>query len=163
MAVLRDWINPLNRVGLKGDIDEAWFLVSDHEPALEVDDRIDRALKHLRELGQTLRQSFNLLHVKQLEEHRERNEALQRRVEIGAAAFLIPTLIVGFYGANTWVPGESEHWGFWVMVVALIIFSLGGVAVVMYWHREQRRREQESEEELQRLRSQLIRGIRPPQ
>jgi len=58
-----------------------------------------------------------------------------RRVEIGAAAFLIPTLVVGFYGANTWVPGQGSHWGFWVMLAALIALSLLGVGLVLRWQR----------------------------
>ena len=44
--------------------------------------------------------------------------------------FLVPTLVVGFYGANTWVPGQNKHWGFWVMVGALVIFSCLTVAAL---------------------------------
>ena len=34
---------------------------------------------------------------------------------------LVPTLVVGFYGANTWVPGQGRHWGFYVMLGVLIV------------------------------------------
>ena len=43
-----------------------------------------------------------------------------------AAIFLIPTLIVGFYGANTWVPGQQRHCSFWVMVVVIITLTYMG-------------------------------------
>jgi hypothetical protein len=29
--------------------------------------------------------------------------------------------VVGFYGANTWVPGQGRHWGFYVMLGVLIV------------------------------------------
>ena len=77
----------------------------------EVDDRLDRALEDLHKLSQALRSSFSLLQFQQLETQRDRREQLIRRIEIAAAAFLIPTLIIGFYGANTWVPGQQEHRG----------------------------------------------------
>jgi hypothetical protein len=139
MAVLRDWINPLNRVGIRQDIDLAWLPATEHEQVIAVDDRIDRALMELRQLGDTLRASFSVLHVQQAEEDRDRSERIQRRVEVIAAAFLVPTLIVGFYGANTWVPGQGEHWGFWAMVVVLLLLSALSIALVVYWQRQQRR------------------------
>ncbi len=45
------------------------------------------------------------------EEARSRKERTQHRVELIAAIFLVPTLVVGFYDANTWVPGQGRHWG----------------------------------------------------
>lgn len=138
MAVLRDWIRPQNRTGLKEDVAKAWLPSRDVKLVNEVDDRIDRALENLRELADNLRGSFNLLHVEQLEEARERREQLMRRVELVAAAFLIPTLIVGFYGANTWVPGQGARWGFWVMVAVLLLVSVAGVALVSYLQRRER-------------------------
>ena len=51
-----------------------------------------------------------------------------------AAIFLIPTLIVGFYGANTWVPGQQRHWGFWVMVVVILILTFIGSSLVNRLH-----------------------------
>ncbi|HEU4599524.1 MAG TPA: CorA family divalent cation transporter, partial [Solirubrobacterales bacterium] len=71
------------------------------------------------------------------EEARERKEKTQHRVELIAAVFLVPTLVVGFYGANTWVPGQGKHWGFWVMLVALLLLTAAAVATVLTWrHRE---------------------------
>jgi hypothetical protein len=91
---------------------------------VEVDERVDRALEGLARLSETLRGAFGLLHVEQTEEQRQREERSARRLETLAAVFLVPTLVVGFYGANTWVPGQGRHWGFWVMVGILIALSL---------------------------------------
>ena len=158
MAVLRDWLNPLNKAGLRADIGKAWLPVSDHEAVIEVDNRIDKALAALGKLSDTLRQSFGLLHLEQAEEQRQHSEQTQHRVELIAAAFLVPTLIVGFYGANTWVPGQGRHWGFWVMVGILLLVSLFAVAFV--WQTQQRTKaaQKATEEERRRMRDQLLRG-----
>lgn len=155
MAILRDWLKPLNRAGLRSNPDRAWLCGTDHEEAIRVDDRVDRALEGLSELGATLRATFALLHGQEAENDRERREVLQRRMELIATGFLVPTLIVGFYGANTWIPGQGERWGFWVMVAALIMFSLIALSVVSYWHAQQRREEARAAEERAELRKQL--------
>jgi hypothetical protein len=87
------------------------------------------------------------IHLQQLDEQRDKREKLMRRIEVVAAAFLIPTLIVGFYGANTWVPGQGAHWGFWVMIVVLLLFSALGVGLVLRWQGQERRAAQEEEDE----------------
>jgi uncharacterized membrane protein len=135
MAVLRDWLNPLNKPGLRSDPDKAWLPVTSHEAVIEVDDRVDKALSNLAKLSETLRQSFGLLHLVETEEQRQHSEHMQRRLEIAAVVFLVPTLIVGFYGANTWVPGQGKHWGFWVMVAALVLLSVSALFAVLYFHR----------------------------
>lgn len=96
MAVLRDWLNQLNKPGLRADVNKAWLPASDHKAVIEVDNRIDKALAALGRLSDTLRQSFGLLHLEQTEEQRQHSEQTQHRVELIAAAFLVPTLIVGF-------------------------------------------------------------------
>ncbi len=123
MAVMRKWLTPLNRPGLRKDIAKAWLPATDQDAVVEVDDRIDKALDGLARLSETLRQAFGLLHVEQAEEQRRRDEKSARRLETLAAIFLVPTLVVGFYGANTWVPGQGRHWGFWVMVGVLALLS----------------------------------------
>jgi Mg2+ and Co2+ transporter CorA len=147
MAVLRDWIKPQNQSGLEGDLEKAWLPIEDEDLATAVDERINRALANLRDLAGTLRSSFNLIHLQQLDEQRDKREKLMRRIEVVAAAFLIPTLIVGFYGANTWVPGQGAHWGFWVMIAVLVMFSALGVGLVLRWQGQERRAAQEEEEE----------------
>jgi len=158
MAVLRDWLNPLNKAGLRADVGKAWLFVSDHGAVIEVDDRIDRALERLGKLSETLRQSFGLLHLEQSEEQRRRSEQVQRRNELLAAGFLVPTLVVGFYGANTWVPGQGRHWGFWVMVVVLVILSMFVVTIFLRSHRRTETEEEESEESRRRKRAELLGG-----
>jgi hypothetical protein len=131
MAVLRDWLNPLNPPGVRKDIDRAWLPASDHKAVIALDERIDKTLSDIAGLAETLRQSFGLLHLEQAEVQRQRGERVQHRIEIAAAIFLVPTLIVGFYGANTWVPGQGRHWGFWVMVVVLVVLSGAALLAVL--------------------------------
>jgi hypothetical protein len=158
MAVLRDWLNPLNKAGLRADVGKAWLPVSDHAAVVEVDDRIDKALEQLGRLSATLRQSFGLLHLEQSEEQRKRSEQVQRRNERLAAAFLIPTFVVGLYGANTWVPGQGRHWGFWVMLVVLVVFSMLVVWKITRDHERTEAELQATEEDRRRKREELLRS-----
>lgn len=123
-ARLRDWLNPLNVPGLRTDLDKAWLPAKDHSAVVEVDDRVDKALAALSKLGETLRSSFQLVHIKKTEAKRERNERLQRDLGFLATGFLVPTLVVGFYGANTWVPGEHRHWGLLEMILVMVVLTV---------------------------------------
>jgi hypothetical protein len=156
MAVLRSWLAPLNRPGLREDVGKSWLPATDHDAVIAVDDRIDKSLAELGGLSQTLRQSFGLLHLEQAEEQRQHIERMQRRVEIAAAAFLVPTLIVGFYGANTWVPGQGRHWGFWVMVLVLVVLSAAALLVVSLSQRRTRQAAEGAREERRRMRTELL-------
>jgi hypothetical protein len=156
MAVLRNWLSPLNKPGLRSDLGKAWLPASDHHGVIEVDERVDKALAELRKLSETLRQSFGLLHLEQTEEQRRHSERMQHRVELAGVAFLVPTLIVGFYGANTWVPGQQRHWGFWVMVLLLILLSVASVAALVRMQRRTEAARQAAARERQRMRSELL-------
>jgi hypothetical protein len=123
MAVMRKWLTPLSRPALCKDIARAWLPATDHDAAVEVAELVADALADLSKLSDTLRQAFGLLHVEQAEEQRRHDEKSARRLERLAAIFLVPTLVVGFYGANTWVPGQNRHWGFYVMVGVLALLS----------------------------------------
>lgn len=158
MALLRNWLNPLNKAGLRADIAKAWLPVTDHAAVVEVDDRVDKALSNLAKLSETMRQSFGLLHLEQTEVQRRHSEKMQHRIEIAAAIFLVPTLIVGFYGANTWVPGQGKHWGFWVMVAALVMLSLVALAAVIALQRRSQGTAEDVNSERLRLRSELLRS-----
>jgi hypothetical protein len=126
MAVLRDWLSPLDRAGLHADIDKAWFAgCTDHDAVRNLDDRIDRALSGLRDLGTTLRSSFGLMHIQLAEEQQRRTERLGRLIEYVTAAVLIPGLVVGFYGVNTRLPGGGTWWGFWIMLAAMVVLGVG--------------------------------------
>jgi CorA-like Mg2+ transporter protein len=122
-ARLRDWLNPLNLPGLRLDPEKAWLPARDHEEVVAVDERIDKALSALAHFGDTLRSSFQLLHIKKTEVQRKHDEKLQWRLQMLATVFIVPTVIVGFYGANTWVPGEHRRWGFIAMVAAIVLFT----------------------------------------
>jgi hypothetical protein len=158
MAVLRNWLNPLNKPGLQADIGKAWLPVTNHAAVIEVDNRIDKALSSLARLSETLRQSFGLLHLEQTEEQRRHSERMQHRIEAAAAVFLVPTLIVGFYGANTWVPGQGRHWGFWVMVAVLVMLSLGALVAVLHLQRRSSAAAQSANSERAQVRSELLRS-----
>lgn len=158
MAVMRDWLNPLNRPGLRADVSKAWLPAGDHDAVIEVDDRVDKALAGLAKLSERLRQSFGLLHLEQSEEQREHSERMQRRIEIAAAVFLVPTLIVGFYGANTWVPGQGKHWGFWVMVALLILLSFAALLGVLHLQRRAGKAALAAGSERRQIRTELLRG-----
>ncbi len=158
MAVLRNWLNPLNQPGLRADIGKAWLPAANHGAVIAVDDRVDRALSSLARLSETLRQSFGLLHLEQTEEQRRHSERMQQRVEAAAAVFLVPTLIVGFYGANTWVPGQGKHWGFWVMVVVLVMLSLGSLLAVLHLQRRSSEAARSADSERAQMRSELLRS-----
>jgi CorA-like Mg2+ transporter protein len=158
MAVLRNWLNPLNKAGLRADIAKAWLPVTNHEAVIDVDDRVDKALLSLSKLSETLRQSFGLLHLEQTEEQRRHSERMQHRIEAAAAVFLVPTLIVGFYGANTWVPGQGKHWGFWVMVAVLVMLSLGSLFGVLHLQRRSSEAARNASSERERVRSELLRN-----
>jgi hypothetical protein len=45
--------------------------------------------------------------------------------------------VVGFYGANTWLPGRDSESGFWAMIVVLILLSITGIGLVVLWQRRQ--------------------------
>jgi hypothetical protein len=156
-AMFRNWLNPLSQPGLREDIDKAWLPASDHEAAVAVNECVEGALVALGKLGETLRQSFGVLHVEQAEEQRQHDERTARRFETVAAAFLVPTLIVGFYGANTWVPGQNRHWGFWVMVALLVLFSCVAVFAVTRMQRRASQAAEEADLERAQMRRELLR------
>ena len=135
-AVMRDWIAPLNLPGLGLDVEKVWLPCTNHAEAKAVDDRIDRELENLAELGEALRSSFHLIHLEEVERERERREQMQRRIEVIAAIFLIPTFIFGLYGANTWLPGQGREWGFAAMLAVMVLFTLVGVLLLDRWHKQ---------------------------
>jgi CorA-like Mg2+ transporter protein len=155
MAVLRDWVNPLNRSGIHADLERAWLCATHRDAVIAVDDRVNKTLAGLRELAHSLRGALQLLNIEQNEKRRAEAERVQRRIEVAAAAFLIPTLIVGFYGANTWVPGQGQHWGFWIMVAILVALTGAGVVMVRRWQSATRRAAEQVAAERAELQEQL--------
>lgn len=151
-AVFRDWLTPLNLSGLREDVDRAWFPGvtgtpnrGGHEIALHIDDRIDRTLKGLRRFSDTLRSAYDLLQLRESERERERDDKFQRNIAVGGAVILIPTLVAGIMGANTWVPGQWKepdsppHWAFLVLIgVVMLSGAVAWLAIQWLQNRDQR-------------------------
>jgi hypothetical protein len=135
-AALRDWLSPLNAPGLQMDLGEAWLPASDHDAVKATDLRIDKALAALARLGETLRSSFQLLHLHEHQIERDRADRRLRQLEFIAVVFLIPTLVVGLYGSNTWLPGEHKVWGFLVMWAGLIVATGIGLILIRRAHQD---------------------------
>lgn len=148
-AVFRDWLSPLNPAGMRDDAGKAWFPGisgtrerGGHRLALKIDDRIDTALRDLRDFTDVLRSSYDLLQLRESERERERDDKFQRNIAVGGSAILIPTLVAGVMGANTWVPGQwrdpggPPHWAFLVLVAIVI---LSGAIAWYAIHRIQKR------------------------
>lgn len=135
MALLRDWIKPLNRPGIRSDVDKAWFRgATDHAEIESVDERINRALHDLSELGRVLRSSFAMLHARVEDQDRQRREERQQRIELLGALFLVPTFVVGFYGANTRLPGGGHWSGFVAMLVAMVVLTAIALKLISRSH-----------------------------
>lgn len=129
------WLDPLNLPDLEDDMEKAWLPAKDHHEVKLVDGHINDALEALSNFSESLRISFHSLRLLAAEAQRDRHDVRQRRIEVLATIFLVPTLIVGFYGANTWVPGERAHWGFWIMIVAIVALTSMGTIAVLALHR----------------------------
>ncbi|GAB2969556.1 CorA family divalent cation transporter [Nocardioides montaniterrae] len=157
IALLRRWLTPLNPAGLRKDINKAWLIpATDAELCHSIDDRIDRALEAGGKLSDTLRSSLPMLHSEIEQQARKTHERGQRVVEVLAAVFLIPTLIVGFFGANTWLPGQhstadSMH-AFDFMLATMGVLTFAAVVVLWMWRGAQRRSDRQVEEELAEMR-----------
>ena len=144
-AIFRDWLNPLNRSGLREDVTKAWFpnITGDasqggRAQAMKADTYIDRSLDALRNFGDTVRASFDLVQAREqarqtrvAEVQRERAEAFERTLTKWATILLVPTFVTSFYGANEKLPlQESGYWGTGVMVVAMIVMTAAALLVV---------------------------------
>jgi len=138
--VLHNWLAPLNPPGMRRDVNRGWFpgvtgtqQAGGYERAIRIDDRIDSALRGLREFTDSMRTSFDLLQVRASALESQRDAEFQKRIAVGGAVILIPTLVAGVMGANTWVPGEygpdSARWAFVVFLV--LLFGSGLLAWVL--------------------------------
>jgi hypothetical protein len=156
MTLLRHWLTPLNLVGLRSNADKAWLPgITDRDEARRADDLVDRSLAALRDLATALRSAFSAVYAQLEQRERDRREATQRRIELVAAGFLVPTLIVGFFGANTWLPAEGSDTGrpeaFIAMIVAMIVLTALAVGFLWLWHRRQQVELRDLEAERERL------------
>jgi Mg2+ and Co2+ transporter CorA len=121
----------------------AWFGgVTEVGTAERADSNVDRALSTLDRLSDMLRSSFGLIQanatarqLKIAQDHQDDSEKLQRKIEIVTGAFLVPTLIAGTWGENTWVPGQGQPWGF---ALTLVTMFVGGLLATL-WLRARRK------------------------
>jgi len=125
--------------------DRGWFTnVTQRETAQGVDEMVDRSLSNLRSFSDSLRQAVTLTQsyttlrhfalaeeqTKLAEEQREATQHLQKRFELITALLLVPTLIAGFYGANTSLPGGGHWSGFVAMVTLMVLGSAATYAAL---------------------------------
>lgn len=103
----------------------AWFSgVTEPSIAERADRHIDCALAGLDRFGDMLRGSFALLQANAAQTQQQQAERLQRNVELVTVVFLVPTLIAGAWGENTWVPGQGKPWGFALTLATMVIGAL---------------------------------------
>jgi Mg2+ and Co2+ transporter CorA len=123
----RRQVNPLDTPRSKAA--SAFFTgVANSDSAKQVDETVDHSLDDLRDLVDRVRSSFDLVHLQMSDIQQRHTVDMERKFEVIAALFLAPTLIAGFFGANTWLPGgndPSAKLSFEVMIVAMV---LGAVA-----------------------------------
>jgi len=128
--------------------DEAWFAGAlDDSAAISLDRRLERALRQLDETSEALRSSLQVLttagtaeQLRLAQDQRERAKQLDERITQITALLLVPTLIVGIYGANTMLPGR-DHWAGFALMCGLIVAS----AVVTLWVVRRARGEDDSD------------------
>lgn len=114
---------------------DAWFggLSSEHVAAA-LDRRVERALRQLAEMTEVLRTSFQVLttagaaeQLRLAQEQQQRGERLDDRITVITSLLLVPTLVVGIYGANTKLPGRDAWFGF-----ELMLLLMAASAIVSY-------------------------------
>ncbi len=101
--------------------------VANSESAERVDEVVDRSLDDLKDLTDRVRGDFDLVHLQMSDHHERHNVAMQRKFEVIASLFLAPTLIAGFFGANTWLPGGNDPnaaLSFEIMIAAMVLAAI---------------------------------------
>lgn len=119
----------LNAIDVRRDqAHTQWFPgVTDSDLAEATDRRIDRTLGSLERFAERIRSSMELLQLELAQQQADKTEHLQQRIERITSMFLVPTLIVGFFGANTGLPGgNGDHaWmSFEIMITLMILGSM---------------------------------------
>ena len=100
--------------------------VCNTESPRRVDEVIEHTLRDLKELTGRVRSAFDLVQLQLTDIQGRKAEGLQRKLEVVASIFLAPTLIAGFFGANTWLPGGNDphaQISFEVMVATMLVGS----------------------------------------
>jgi Mg2+ and Co2+ transporter CorA len=120
------------------DPGEAWFtgLSGDRWPT-RVQHLVGRALSDLTALSAALRSSLDLLGVYSAAQHLRlarhqaaQTDRLQETLAVVTSVLLVPTLIASLFGSNTAIPGEGEWWGFFIMLVLIVIGATGAYLLI---------------------------------
>jgi Mg2+ and Co2+ transporter CorA len=149
-AEFRRRLNALNQPRHKAE--HAWFYgVTDVPAAERVDILVDRSLKDLRELSEELRSAFDIVQsqstARQLalaQRQQDQTKGLQQKLELITAVLLVPTLVAGIFGANTYLPGKEQTLGFELMLVLMVV---GAVSAYMVVRAPRKRAERAASEE----------------
>jgi hypothetical protein len=114
-----EFLSRLNGIdATDGEAQEEWFShVEATEIARRADEHINAAMAALDRLNDMLRGAFSM-------QQSGKSEQLQRKVELVTVVFLVPTLIAGMWGENTWVPGQNQPWGFGLTLVTMVVGAL---------------------------------------
>ena len=138
IKVFRERLEALNRPGMSKNASLIWFdHVTDRAEAELVDDAVDRALANLHALNDVLRSSTDLFATETFAHQSRQAERFQELAGIVAAVLLVPTLVVGFFGANTRLPGEKAWSGFAYMAVAMVLSALVTYVLLRWWRGRQ--------------------------
>jgi CorA-like Mg2+ transporter protein len=125
-ADFRKYLVPINPP--RERVKNFWFPnVNAGHLATRVDELIDGSLKGLSSFSDALRSAFDLIQLQMAHIQNRRTERLQEKFENIAAILLVPTLVVGFFGANTALPGGNDpnRWaGFELMLVLIVAGAL---------------------------------------
>ena len=127
-------LEALNQPGMSKNPSLIWFdHVTDPTEAEQIDDTIDRALTNLRALSDVLRASTDLFASETFSHQSRQAERFQELAGVIAAVLLVPTLVVGFFGANTRLPGGGAWSGFAFMAVTMVVGALATYLLIRKW------------------------------
>ncbi len=139
-ALASEFRSRLNALNVPQDeAQTAWFRgVSADAIPKRADKHIDKALEGLDRLGDMLRSAHGIVQAHRAQREQKAAEDRQRNFELAGVLFLVPTLVAGAWGENTWVPGQGKPWGF---ALTLAVMALGACAAyaMLERHRKKRR------------------------
>lgn len=131
-------LEPINRPGMERSLDRVWFPgTTDRDESEAVDDVLDRTLRSLRGLRSQVGESIDVCATLAGAEHAHQLDRLQTAIGVIGAFVLWPTLVFGFFGANTNLPGRDETSG----LVIMLVVSAIGIALALALLRTFRRRQ----------------------
>ena len=102
-----------------------WFdQVSLEHQEQHLDEMVDGTLRALDQVGDRIRGAFDLLNLQLSQAQDRRTKKLQDLISKITGFIVVPALVAGFFGANTWLPGGNSthaHISFFIMVAAMAI------------------------------------------